>query len=162
MKPGLLNLLLIVSLMIPLNPGHPLPNSPRLGAVASPIETAPSAPAIPSLAFPASISISAAAITPTEMITFTINGFAPSILTTTVGTQIVWLNATSQTHVLHSGIPQRLYLPLITRSANPIQRAAVLPSEYRPQLFTTEEVFSATISPGATYTHTFSMEGAFA
>ena len=96
-------------------------------------------------------------------ITITTAGFDPAVLTVTVGTEVTWSNATAVTHTLQIVEPWRIYLPLVLKtsggsSALAAGRAAPIPRTPTLTLASTES-FSATIPPGGTFTHTFTLVG---
>ena len=98
-------------------------------------------------------------------ITITTSGFNPAVLTTTVGTQVTWYNATGVTHTLQSGNPvssSSLFLPLILRnsgsSAPGVQTKGPTP---QPNVVRPRKVsaFSTTLPPGGTFTYLFDSFG---
>ena len=58
--------------------------------------------------------------TTANQILITQNGFVPTTLTTTVSIPVTWLNTTASTHILRSGIPHRIYLPMVSRNGNSV------------------------------------------
>ena len=98
--------------------------------------------------------------TASALIAITASGFEPAAITVEAGTEVAWKNETAQTHVLKSGEPYAIYLPLILRQgpgAGPLSASAQL-SRTTP-LRTASDDFMATISSGDTFTHTFITEG---
>src|SRR4029434_280220 len=63
-----------------------------------------------------SLSIAALVAAPSNTITFTLDGFQPTTLTTTVGSAGTWINATPFTHPLVSGEVFQVFLPFIAKS----------------------------------------------
>jgi len=96
-------------------------------------------------------------------ITITTAGFDPAVLTVTVGTGVTWTNATGVTHVLHSGAPWRIFLPGVLKdtggASGLVGRAAVTIPRIMPLTLMSAEPFSVTLSPGETFTHTFTSCG---
>ena len=96
------------------------------------------------------------------LIAITASGFEPAAITVEAGTEVVWKNETAQTHVLKSGEPYAIYLPLILRQtpgAGRLSASAQLP-RITP-LRTASDDFMATISPGGTFSHTFITKGEY-
>src|SRR5439155_13276358 len=125
--------------------------------------SSPSVLPLPDLHSSATAELSAAPlVTATTVVTITTGGFVPTVLTTTTSTQVVWLNATSQTQVLQSGTPSHVYLPLITRgggsATGSVSQTSVAPSA----ALAASGLFSATIPPGGTFAYTFAAPGTYA
>jgi RHS repeat-associated protein len=96
-----------------------------------------------------------------NVITITQSGFQPSVLTVTLGMTVTWFNATAITQTLVTGEPYRVYLPLIMRGGGAAQAAARAydsARSYQPVPLMSNETFSATLAPGATFTYTFANE----
>lgn len=91
-------------------------------------------------------------------ITLTTAGFQPSLITVTIGSEVTWYNATTQTVVLRSGEIFQVYLPLIARGTfSGLWTAA---SAANSQLaLSSGETFSGTLLPGGIFTHTFTSAG---
>src|SRR5439155_12041870 len=88
-------------------------------------------------------------------ITLTANGFIPADLTTTLGTSVVWYNATAQAQVLKSGSPFDLFLPLVVRGGSNLSSASA--TRYEPfvaQPVAKADQFSATLAVGGTFMFT--------
>jgi RHS repeat-associated protein len=111
-----------------------------------------------SLSHIAQVTMTVLALTPSPVISLTDSGFTPTVLAVTAGTAVVWYNATGQTHVLQSGAPgqvqlmygrglYRVYLPYVREGFSGVSSLS--------------ESFSATLAPGATFTHTFASVGDF-
>jgi len=104
-----------------------------------------------------------------QTITLTDTGFTPDALTISVGTQVIWYNATSQTHILQGGVTIRaIYLPLIKSNAQGMGFSVITPTTIDPGRirsalwtmgFSEGESFSATLAPGETFAHLFTTEG---
>jgi len=89
-------------------------------------------------------------------------GFAPSVLTVTVGSEVAWYNATGQTHILRSGELYLVYLPIVLRSGGSAAAQAAPVSEgYSPHALHASDLFSVTLAPGTTFTYTFATTGTF-
>ncbi len=99
----------------------------------------------------------------TNEILVTEQGFVPTIFTTTVGIPVTWLNASESMHILRGGTPQRIYLPQISRageadsSANGSSNLLAV----APLTGNGDDPFSATLSPGMSFTFTFTTTGSF-
>jgi plastocyanin len=95
-----------------------------------------------------------------NQILITETGFSPDVLTVTVGSQVTWLNTTGQTHVLVSGQPERIYLPIILKQAGQAAASGSGANEPPPQAgLTADEDFRVSIPPGETFAHTFTSAG---
>jgi len=109
------------------------------------------------------------AIGPSRTITLTETGFTPDALTVPVGTQVIWYNATSQTHILQSGSTSvMIFLPLVMRDAQGMGVSALTARTIDPGRTTGAwwertlgggESFRATLEPGGTFAHLFATEG---
>lgn len=96
-------------------------------------------------------------------ITITAAGFEPDVLTVTTGIQVVWYNATSTTHILQSGTPVQVFLPLVLKSwaggSGTARGELEFPVHETKGMVQTGESFSATIPPGGTFAHVFTTPG---
>ncbi|MBV7328764.1 hypothetical protein KFU94_10985 [Chloroflexi bacterium TSY] len=101
-------------------------------------------------------SIQKSLINQDHVVEFTTTGFTPQSLVVKVGDRVIWRNTTNATLRLHSGLPPKLFLPLLTtgvtsvRSANQ-ETATSQPSE--------QEAFAAQLAPGAEFAHQFNIVG---
>ncbi len=155
-------LLVIVMLCLGTSLWTPNPSSVRAGPV-SPDTLVDSTQALAS--FPStSVPSLPAAFASAALITITATGFQPPLLTTTVGTPVVWRNATGASHTLQSGEPNRLYLPLIVRSATGSSLEPGVTSVRPPDTRAPRNgsLFNATLAPGGLFTYTFNTPGAYA
>jgi len=111
--------------------------------------------------------LSGALAVESNQIQITQAGFLPTVLTTTVGIPVVWINDTATTHILHSGVSQRVYLPLVSRSDGGVVGADFgdEPAAATTSVATTAAAgkaeFTAVLAPGMSFTHTFAATGAF-
>ena len=112
-----------------------------------------------------SATSSTSSLSGSSQITITAAGFAPAVLTVTVGTEVTWYNGTGVTHILRFGTPHRIFLPLLmkngvggsglaARGAEPIPRTTGFPLEG-------SESSSAALPPGGTSTHRFISTGVY-
>jgi plastocyanin len=108
------------------------------------------------------------AIGPSRTITLAETGFTTDALTVPVGTQVIWYNATSQTHILQSDPRGLIYLPLVVRNAPDMGVSAITAGTIYPgqstgasweKGFSGGESFGATLAPGETFAHIFATEG---
>jgi RHS repeat-associated protein len=117
----------------------------------------------PALTAPADTLLSLSTLNSASAITITTTGFTPTVLTTTVGAEVRWYNATDTTHVLQSGQPRRFFLPIVWKNASG-KSATGLGNDSGPLppdlTLTGGDIFSATLPPGGVFTHTFSLTGA--
>ncbi|MBX3001211.1 MAG: hypothetical protein KF893_21995 [Caldilineaceae bacterium] len=96
-----------------------------------------------------------------NQILITDNGFAPSILTTTVNLPVTWLNNTGSTHVLRSGEFQRLFLPAVERNGGPqTDRADSAPLSIEANV-TSDQLFRVTLAAGERFSFTFTSTGVY-
>ncbi len=90
-------------------------------------------------------------------------GFVPTVFTTTIGSPVTWLNGSESMHLLRGGVPQRIYLPHVSRVA--ANGGASNQNSDRPAgkaLSRNEEPpISTTLWPGMNFTHTFTAAGSF-
>ena len=100
--------------------------------------------------------------TETNQIHITQIGFVPSVLTTTIGIPIVWMNETNSIHVLRSGTLQRVYLPLVKHNGDNVTATG---SDQKSALNLSSDgsngSFTAILSPGKSFTYTFTVTGTF-
>ena len=111
-----------------------------------------------------------ASLAATYAISITASGFTPISLTVPAGSGVRWINTTTRTHVLISGEPHRLYLPLMARNFG---STSMLPTPRPPTEFTLnqntapltasngEPLFNVTLAPGQTFTYTFASAGEY-
>ncbi len=87
-------------------------------------------------------------------------GFDPAVVTTTVGTAVVWTNYTQETVHLVSGEPYRIYLPLVLHNAGGT-RAVAASSLTSAAVVTRQQGdwVDDDIAPGQTCTLTFAISG---
>ncbi len=107
-------------------------------------------------------SVAAHSVGHTNAITLTTSGFTPGVLTVTPGSEVTWYNATGQSHILKSGEPYRVYLPLLLRNApgmSHMESMTRVPNSLAALI--SGEAFSGTLAPGGTFTHTFTSIGEF-
>ncbi len=96
------------------------------------------------------------------VITLTMTGFTPTILTVTVGTQVTWYNAAAMTRTLQSGEVHQIYLPIIICNGSiPIVPSLLSNKNYPPMSLYGGELFSGTLSPGTSFTYRFLTIGTF-
>lgn len=87
-------------------------------------------------------------------------GFDPAVVTTTVGTAVVWTNHTQETVHLVSGEPYRIYLPLVLRNAGGTRAVAASPLTSAAVVTRQQgDWVDDDIAPGQSYTHTFAISG---
>ena len=135
------------------------PNVFREPALAIPSATTAQSSYISSAASPDNMEQPSVVTTASNVITLTINGLQPSVLTTTFGADVMWINTTSITHTLVSGEPYRLYLPLVLRSGGvlPVEDTAL---PLRDALLAGNSgLFTVTLPPGGVFTYTFFTSG---
>ncbi len=99
-------------------------------------------------------------------ISITASGCTPISLTVAAGSEVRWINLTSSTHVLISGEPQRLYLPLIIRNSggSPSGPTPQPPTRGNPAPLTRSNgtpLFKVTLAPGQAFTYTFTSAGKY-
>ena len=106
----------------------------------------------------------------TNTISITASGFTPISLTVLAGNEVRWINTTGLTHVLISGEPQRLYLPLVARNLGGTSMLPAPQPPTQPSLASNTApltasngvpLFKATLAPGQTFTYTFATTGAY-
>jgi DNA-binding beta-propeller fold protein YncE/plastocyanin len=110
-------------------------------------------PATARLSFPAT----SAPLAETQ-ITLTAAGFDPIVLTVTTGSEVTWLNASGTTHVLRSGVPYQVYLPLLLRAWSGPTTVHGPPRSF-PVHGTLGDDFEVTLPPGGTFSHRFETLG---
>lgn len=93
-------------------------------------------------------------------VSVTESGFAPSVVTITVGTAVVWTNHTQETVHLVSGEPYRICLPLVLRNASDTRVTATSPPMAGTVVTRQQGNWgNVDIVPGESYTHTFATAG---
>jgi DNA-binding beta-propeller fold protein YncE len=96
-------------------------------------------------------------------ITITAAGFDPAVLTVPVGIEVTWTNGTDVTHVLQSGVPCHVFLPVVLKTwggGSGLAAESTAPTPRTTALtLASSESFSATLPPGGTFTHTFTSFG---
>jgi plastocyanin len=90
-----------------------------------------------------------------NQIAITDAGFYPSVLTVTLDTEVMWVNEAGGTHVLVSGEPWRLYLPVVMRDAALSAHVGASLHWQAPPGFTAE------LPPGGIFTYTFTAVGEY-
>jgi len=105
------------------------------------------------------------------MISITPTGFDPDVSPITLGTPVEWINQTSQTHTLASGVARLAYLPQVMSGntpplrTNPVTEKALTSaaSPAPPQSVKTvsQQEFLITLQPGETFTHIFTTVGSY-
>jgi plastocyanin len=97
-----------------------------------------------------------------DQILVTENGFSPAVFTATVGVPVTWLNATQTTHILRSGAPLRIYLPLVSRGGASVSSTGADSAPTSNPLSNAEEGgFAVTLPPGVSFTFAFTATGFF-
>jgi len=92
-------------------------------------------------------------------ISITSQGFEPSVVTTTVGSEVVWRNVDSQTHRISSGLLEhRVYVPLVLKNYS---GGISSPTSADSGVQAFAEWESLDIPPGESYSRTFDAEGIF-
>ena len=110
------NVLICLSLLFGnLGPGDPGPGTSALAAPAHDLGDGVPASVLPNSGWAALVPAAPAA---SSTITLTASGFTPAVITVSTGSEVAWYNATGQTHVVKSGEPYRVYLPLVVRGAS--------------------------------------------
>ncbi len=145
----------IISSLIPPTPA--IARSPQATTSQSPVAEMRQLPAAAPNYSPALFNFST-----TNAITITTNGLEPEMLTTTVGAKVTWHNATGLTHTLQSGQPRQIFLPIILKSAGAGSGSTAVDeatSASPLNIQSSSETFSGTVSPGGTFTYTFSATG---
>ena len=98
----------------------------------------------------------------TIQVTITESGLEPEVLTVTVGTTVVWYNATGVEQELESGELTQVFLPIVLKGLSASSAsgdgAAWFSSSLEP-LEQSGQGFFGTISPGGTFSHTFDETG---
>ena len=93
-------------------------------------------------------------------VSITEGGFDPAVVTTTVGTAVVWTNHTQETVHLVSGEPYRIYLPLVLRNADGTKAVAASPlASAAVVTWQQGDWVDDDIAPGQSYTYTFAISG---
>jgi plastocyanin len=93
-------------------------------------------------------------------VSVTESGFAPSVVTITVGTAVVWTNLTQETVHLVSGEPYRICLPLVLRNVSDTRVTATSPPMAGTGVTRRQGNWgNVDIAPGESYTHTFATAG---
>jgi RHS repeat-associated protein len=87
------------------------------------------------------------------------DGFVPPSVHIQPGDSVRWTNRTASVHVLRSGQPRRLYLPLILRTGGNGAAGAGAAAALPVALVVGE--FEATLQPGGQFTQTFPAEGVY-
>lgn len=91
-------------------------------------------------------------------ITLTAAGFDPAVLTVTTVSEVIWLNASGTTHVLRSGVPYRVCLPLVLRAWSGPTTVHSPPRSFQVR-GALDDDFEATLPPGGTFSHRFETPG---
>ena len=87
-------------------------------------------------------------------------GFDPAVVTTTVGTAVVWTNLTQEAVHLVSGEPYRICLPLVLRNASDTRVPIASPPMAGTVVTRQQDNWgNVDIAPGESYTHTFATAG---
>jgi plastocyanin len=95
-------------------------------------------------------------------VSVTESGFAPPVVTITVGTAVVWTNHTQETVHLVSGEPYRVCLPLVLCNASNTRVTATSPPMAGTVVTRQQGNWgSVDIVPGESYTHTFATAGKY-
>jgi PKD repeat protein len=114
------------------------------------------------LPFPTFLHPHSNLISTTNTITITNSGLEPSVLTTTIGAEVMWSNETLLTHIVKSGNASFVFLPVILKedgaSGSTLGSEAERPPSAELRL-AESETFSGTVLPGGILTHTFSTTG---
>jgi len=96
-----------------------------------------------------------------DQISVTENGFEPETLTVTAGSPVTWTNTTPQTHILVSGVPWRIYLPLVLRQAASQARSIAGLGPETSTFIHNTVLFTATLPPSGSFRYTFVTTGTY-
>lgn len=91
-----------------------------------------------------------------HVIEFTATGFTPQSLSIQVGDRVIWRNTTDTILSLHSGMPPKLFLPLLTTGVASVRSANQEPETSQPSK---QETFAAQLAPGEEFAHQFNIVG---
>ena len=103
-----------------------------------------------------------------DQVDITETGFDPEVLNVTVDSPVTWNNTTTQTHLLVSGTPYRIYLPLVLRDAGsssgaPTPGAKPMRAEMSGVAVPSSPgvLFEETLTPGQSFSYTFTLSGTY-